>query len=309
MYLAALLAAVLFSSAAPAQTMYKYRGEEGEWIYSDRPPADPDKAETRALSASFVKPDLMVADAFDGDGIEIVASNRYHAPMEVALDFDLIEGVEFPHPDDPLHWVIPPRSEITLLHLATLETPTVPAVEYRYEYHPGDPGARHDDSVLYRVPYAVGTQHRVTQAYPEATTHGSMDSLHAVDFEMPVGTDVIAARDGVVFDVVSTNFRGGTNPNRFGSLTNVVRILHDDGTFAVYAHLNWNTIRVRPGDRVRAGQYIADSGNTGFTSGPHLHFAVQCNAGRRVESLPVAFRGMDGVRVLASSGKDLVAYP
>jgi murein DD-endopeptidase MepM/ murein hydrolase activator NlpD len=132
--------------------------------------------------------------------------------------------------------------------------------------------------------------------------------MYAVDIAMPVGTDIVAARDGVVFDVSSTNFKGGPEADQYADLANLVRILHDDGTFAVYAHLNWNSIRVNPGDRVRAGQYIADSGNTGFSSGPHLHFAVQRNLGMRVESIPVAFRGADGAGVSPRRGAPLIAY-
>jgi len=88
-----------------------------------------------------------------------------------------------------------------------------------------------------------------------------------------------------------------------------VRILHDDGTIAVYAHLNRNSIRVRPGERVRAGQYIADSGNTGLSSGPHLHFAVQRNAGMRIEALPVEFEGPNSRSIVPATGNVLTAYP
>jgi murein DD-endopeptidase MepM/ murein hydrolase activator NlpD len=133
--------------------------------------------------------------------------------------------------------------------------------------------------------------------------------MYAVDVSMPVGTDIVASRGGVVFDVASANFKGGPNAEQYADLANLVRILHDDGTYAVYAHLNWNTIRVQPGDRVETGQYIADSGNTGLSSGPHLHFAVQRNMGGRVDSLPVAFRGADGSRVTPSSGGILSSYP
>ena len=56
---------------------------------------------------------------------------------------------------------------------------------------------------------------------------------------------------------------------------------------AIYAHLNWDSIRVRPGQIVKRGEYIADSGNTGVSSGPHLHFVVQRNAGLMHESLPI----------------------
>ena len=88
----------------------------------------------------------------------------------------------------------------------------------------------------------------------------------------------------------------------------MVRILHDDGTYAIYAHLNTNTIRVKPGDRVERGQYIADSGNTGYSSGPHLHFAVVRNVGLRVESVPVTFLGANSVTVIPASGNLLTAY-
>ena len=115
-------------------------------------------------------------------------------------------------------------------------------------------------------------------------------------------------REGIVFEVASTNFRGGTDRDRDAAAANIVRILHDDGTHAVYAHLNWNSIRVQPGDEVERGQYIADSGNTGFSSGPHLHFAVLRNVGMRIESVPVVFEGANSSRILPVAGKTLTAY-
>ena len=304
-----LCALLLVCGIASAQTMYKYRGPDGEWIYTDRPPADGREAEVRTAARSFSPGSFAVTHVFDGTGLEFTASNSFHAPVEVALVFEDITGVEYPPPDDDRRWVIPARSSLAMLNLSVLGGVEVPSVEYRYEFLPGDPAAEPAADVTYRLPYAVGTSHVVTQTYPESATHRTRDSMYAVDFSMPVGTDVVAARAGVVFDVASTNFSGGPDPDRYANLANLVRILHDDGTYAVYAHLNWNTIRVRPGDRVEAGQYIADSGNTGFSSGPHLHFAVQRNLGMRVESLPVTFRGPGGEPVAPTSGARLTAYP
>ncbi len=139
-------------------------------------------------------------------------------------------------------------------------------------------------------------------------THNTADSRYAVDISMPIGTDIHAARGGVVIEVASTNFRGGVDPKRDAAAANIVRILHDDGTHAVYAHLNWNSIRVQPGDEVERGQYIADSGNTGFSSGPHLHFAVLKNVGMRIESVAVMFAGPNWSEVQPKAGNTLTAY-
>ncbi|HEX5787057.1 MAG TPA: M23 family metallopeptidase, partial [Woeseiaceae bacterium] len=213
-----------------------------------------------------------------------------------------------PDPDRELRWVLEAQSRRQLLALRKLGNGTVPEAQYEFDYRVGDPAAIHRPAGAYRVPFAISSQFTVTQAYPEVVTHTTEDSRYAVDVAMPIGTDIFAARDGIVFDVSSNNFRSGLDPERDGPSANVVQILHDDGSYAVYAHLNWNSIRVSPGDRVAEGQYIADSGNTGFSSGPHLHFVVLRNDGRRTVSVPLVFRGADRMNVVPATGAALTAY-
>lgn len=295
-------------STSYAQTLYKYLGADGEWIYTDRKPVEEKKAEVRQLVTTFVQPEFSVTHSTLGDTIEIIAHNEFYAPVEVRLEFLEIKGVEYPHPDEVLRWLVDPRSDQLLLSLDSLGEGAAPLVDFLFEYMPGDPTSQHSSDAGYRAPFSAGMTFPITQAYPDAITHRSIDSVFAIDIAMPVGTDVLAAREGVVIDVAADNYRGGLDLVRDGPAANIVRILHDDGTFSLYAHLNWNTIRVKPGDRVTAGQYIADSGNTGFSTGPHLHFSVQRNAGLKIESLPVVFKGPTSAEVVPATGNILSAY-
>lgn len=139
---------------------------------------------------------------------------------------------------------------------------------------PGAPVARPDD-VLYRLPFAGGRA-RVSQAFGGRHSHNNAQNHYAVDFPLAEGTPVLAARAGVVMQVLDA----ATGE------ANLVRILHADGSMALYAHLQAGSAAVRPGQKVEIGQRLANSGNTGRSSGPHLHFTVQRNAGMALESLP-----------------------
>lgn len=304
----ALLLPLCVSETLVAQELYKYRGENGEWIYSDRPPDDGQTAEVRELAKGSATATVDVRHRFVDKNVVLTASNAFYAPVELRLRIINIQGLEYPDPDQDLAWIVPARSENDLFQLALLEDGTAVSLEYEFRYMPGDPSARHNAPQPYRAPFAISNDYPITQAYPEVVTHSEPDSYYAVDLAMPIGTDIFAARSGIVFDVAGSNFRAGQDIERDGPAANVVRILHDDGTYAIYAHLNTNTIRVRPGDRVNRGDYIADSGNTGYSTGPHLHFAVVRNVGLRVQSVPVTFAGANAERVTPASGQILTAY-
>lgn len=292
-----------------AQSLYKYRGEDGEWIYTDRRPNDNQNIEIRALESSFIQPKFSVVHEVDGRTIELVAHNEFFGPMEVQLRFEEITGVETPSPENELRWLVAPRSDLKLISLQALSGVAQPHIRYGFRYVPGDPNAVHDAEGGYRVPFSIGKKFPITQAHPDSVTHNSRASTYAVDVAMPIGTDIVAARAGIVLGVASDNWRSGTDLQRDGASANLVRILHNDGTMSLYAHLNINSVRVKPGDRVSAGQYIADSGNTGFSTGPHLHFAVQKNVGMSIESMPFVFRSSNFGNVVPNTGKLLTAYP
>ena len=236
--------------------------------------------------------------------IKLVATNSLHGPVQVGLYLTDVERLVTD--DTALIRVLPARSEIEILRLDAAVVAANGGLYSEFLHIPGEPGARHTPASPYRLPYAVASHHLVTQSYPEAITHTDPSSTHAIDFAMPIGTGVNAARAGTVMQVASDYF--GATTAAGGTRANLVRILHDDGTMAVYGHLHWDSIRVRPGDSVERGERIAASGNTGFSTGPHLHFVVQRNRGGSIVSVPVQFAGLGGLPVVIESGAEPVAY-
>jgi len=168
---------------------------------------------------------------------------------------------------------------------------------YKFNYKYGLPGGRHDDSVVYRLPYAPGARFPVIQGRGGAFSHqvGS-PSENAIDFAMPEGTAVCAARAGVIVGVKQDSDHGGADMKYF-QCANFVMVRHDDGTYAEYLHLQRNGAAVQLGQRVNAGDVLGRSGNTGFSSRPHLHFVVfQLDRQGKRTTLPVAFLA-NGARV------------
>ena len=142
---------------------------------------------------------------------------------------------------------------------------------------------------LYDLPYEAGPPRRVVQAGPGPFSHHGRER-HAVDFKMPVGTKVLAAREGTVLLVKEDSNRGGRSRS-FAPHGNRIVIDHGDGSRAVYLHLRVHGAHVEEGDAVARGQWIGDSGNTGWSAMPHLHFHVERRgADGTWASVPISFR-------------------
>lgn len=138
---------------------------------------------------------------------------------------------------------------------------------WHFDLHPGAMPAAHDDNHLYRLPYRDGETYEVIQGYGGDFSHMG-DNFHSIDWAMPAGTEVLAARGGVVVAV-----RGDSNRKGQGWDNHII-IRHDDGTYAWYLHLKYDGVTVETGQIVQSGDLIGLSGDTGFSSRPHLHFQV-----------------------------------
>lgn len=109
------------------------------------------------------------------------------------------------------------------------------------------------------------------------------------DFAVPTGTSVKAAGAGTV---VKAGPNGGGDGPAYG---NAIVVKHANGTYSQYAHLS--KIKVHIGQKVMAGQQIALSGNTGNSSGPHLHFEIRTTPNYGSAVNPAAFLRSHGVSI------------
>lgn len=146
---------------------------------------------------------------------------------------------------------------------------TGPTTSDSYPPAPGSP---------YKLPWQAGVSRFVPQGNRSIVSHRD-SHLYAYDFWMPIGTLVLAAREGTVTHVE-------VDHDGFGALSNYVRVQHSDGTSAMYAHVRKDGALVNNGAMVRQGQPIAYSGRVGQALYPHLHFVV---VGPREEPIPVTF--------------------
>ena len=158
------------------------------------------------------------------------------------------------------------------------------------------------------VPFAPGTAYKVTQGYNGHYSHTGPDQF-AIDFKMPTGTPICAARSGVVAKIKDDSSKGGAD-RKYENHANYVLIRHDDGTLGNYAHLAKGGAKVVIGQRVEAGELIALSGNTGFSSGAHLHFSVfKTRDGKGRVSVPVKFETADDSAITLVEGKTYRSSP
>ncbi len=227
----------------------------------------------------------------EGDVTRFYVENQEYCEVTMTFDMHVVNlkgEIEFPYTT-----TFPGRQTTE----AFILSPTEPGVQWEYSYTNyykiGSNCARHDDSCVYLLPYAPGSKYTVTQGYNGVFSHKGSNQ-YAIDWKMPENTLVYAARGGVVVKVKDDSSTGGSSM-KYDKFNNYVLVRHDDGTLGHYCHLHKGGCLVKPGQRVEAGQPIAHSGNTGFSSGPHLHFCVfKTKDGHERESIPVKFRTSTG---------------
>jgi hypothetical protein len=250
----------------------------------------------RALSTDTA---ARVTTRREGNVVRVCVENSELSEITVTFDFSVVNlkgGVAFPHTA-----TFPP-GKTEAFTLSAIQ----PDMPWHYSYTNylklGSREAIHDDSAVYHLPYAPGRSYTVSQGYNGCFSHQGANQC-SIDWKMPEGTEVRAARGGRIVKVKDDSDAGG-GTMQFDPYNNFVLIRHEDGTLGHYCHLKKGGVKVTPGQIVRAGEVIALSGNTGFSSGAHLHFSVfKTKDGRQRISLPVKFEDANGRAVTLVEGQ------
>ncbi len=153
---------------------------------------------------------------------------------------------------------------------------------------------KNTDTYIYNLPFEKNTRHKVVQGYGGLFSH---KNTAAIDFEMPVGTAVLAAREGVVYAYKDSYDEGGPF-SKYKGKANFIMIQHSDGSFGCYWHLKKDGVLTKTG-KVKKGQQIGWSGATGFIFRPHLHFSVKRMLNYQMDAfVQTKFYTSEGITIL-----------
>jgi murein DD-endopeptidase MepM/ murein hydrolase activator NlpD len=299
------IALMLMSTAVCAKKLYKYQDADGKWHFTDKAPADGQSAEVRQLKAE-PKRYVWLEKTSNANRPEFFVLNNYQGMIEVEISLSRQDNASTV-PTLPQRFVVAPGRSPMLFTAMAIDNRKPWGFEANYKYMIGEPLPDYQNNALYQPPLAGGGRHQVSQAAGGEFSHSDPENYYAVDIAMPEGTPVHAARSGVVLEV-NNDYFGNSTEQAYKSRANSIRVLHDDGSMAVYAHLALEKAQTYPGMKVKAGQLLGYSGNTGYSTGPHLHFAVQINTGMALKSIPVTFVRADGTRFEAKVGDWLEGY-
>ncbi len=236
-------------------------------------------------------------------GFEILAHNQ--EAIAVYLDVRLLKLVNL-NSQRGMHFVrkVEPGATTVLTELTVIDPHRARTFDYLADFRfTENIEAVPDRQYVYELPLAPGTESEILQGYRGKFSHYDAQNLYALDFALPRGTAIHAARGGTVIASRSDYTSGGIDKALLQSIDsagNFVMVLHDDGSIAHYVHLQCGGTVLRRGDSVETGQLIGYSGSTGYSHPdyPHLHFVVRLPDkttpyGNR--SIPTLFRVGDQV--------------
>jgi murein DD-endopeptidase MepM/ murein hydrolase activator NlpD len=227
----------------------------------------------------------------------LYADNQELYAVSLLLELQLNNMVFSKNTSEAL--VIPGASQKFVLgELSTVNNRLASNFSYKYKWVVGDVNAKHDDSYEYDLPYQKGKSYLVNQGYNGSFSH---QGENALDFTMPVGTPILAAREGKVVKVVQDNTQSCPR-EECKQFNNYIIVLHADGSYASYAHIKHMGANVKTGDLIKKSALIGYSGNVGWSGGPHLHFVCFTGGFGKHGSVQTKFRTAEGKGTILKQG-------
>lgn len=234
----------------------------------------------------------------------VYATNEFPCEESVFIEFTALQNMKA-DTSLPFRGVVPAGAKkFKLFTLFIKDKSRASQLGYITRYCHGDIYTKKPiKNQVYTIPYRNGEQYPLEQGYGGNFSHNMPGRKYALDFIMPEGTEICAARGGVVVAVKDDSNKGGKT-FKYQEYGNYIMIYHGDGTLANYFHLQKNGSKVQVGDVVEEGDVIGLSGNTGWSSGPHLHFQVYTyDKDMHVKSMPTKFRQPEGKKIVLEKNR------
>ena len=259
---------------------------------------------TPFISDAHTKQPVRVISVRTQKGFDIYLEN--HAYFDVTIEFKATTLINLSS-SKPLPFVgsFPAQSRTKILNFAVQDPQQQIQFQTFFNATVGRINAQYDNAYLYALPYARGESYRLTQGFNGGHTHKDQ-SAYALDFKMDEGTRIHAMREGIVVALEEKQTEHGNSP-AFAEKSNHIIIQHDDGTMAMYGHLQPNGVKVRLGQKVYKHAFIGLSGNTGYSSGPHLHVHISALKDLKAGPVSVPFRFL-AQRGKVNSPQEMTSY-
>lgn len=251
-------------------------------------------------------PNFKISTKRKGNAIHFYADNLNYTAYQCMItprNLEILEEI----PKEPLYFIIPAQTKKYFLFVLPLKSADAPPLRYVFQTALGDPDQSNPhENHVYLLPYQNSTKHKILQGYNGRFSHRRQ---YALDFKMKEGTPICAVREGIVIFVKEDSNEGGRKAS-FAPKANRLIVQHPDGTQAHYWHLKQEGCIVKLGQKVNAGEVIAYSGNTGWSTQPHLHFVVKRPIYMGAVSIPTKFitRGLKA-RLLKAWRKYKALHP
>ncbi len=219
------------------------------------------------------------------------AVNEEPVPATIVLTFRSPGNLR-PGANVPIERVLPPKSSRILVRLRSIVENESIRPDLSIAIDLGSSTTEPDADHRYAVPFGGDARRELTQGFDGADSH-SASMRYSLDFAMPEGTPILAARAGTVLYLQDGFTEGRADPDLLEQ-ANLVVVAHSDGTMASYGHLTPG-IPVSVGDIVGEGDVLGSSGATGFVGQPHLHFHVGVRMlGTPGRTIPIKLRSREG---------------